>query len=477
MSGYVPADEYETKRQHRQLNGMMLCSRCSDLSHGRMVNAVAGQGGAKLSAGLITPSELREQLTRIRDEKVLVVKVVDATDFHGSFLNRVRDVVGANPILLVLTKVDLLPRGTDLDALGEWAANEVTVKRRLTLAGVVCVSSRRGVGMREAVGAMFAERKGRDVYVLGSANVGKSTFIRAALKAMREGGNYGVPGKRLPTASAMPGTTLGVIPLRAFEGRGVMYDTPGVFLHHRMNSILSGEDIKRFKLGNSLKKYAPPPRVEGEETDRESFAGLSLLWGALLRVDITEATANANLTFYGPKGMRVAVVETASLPDPEALEAAADLEREAHRAANREGAEEGAEDGAEDATPLAPSAMAAVEAARAENLRSPALVTPYGDAADPEADDILLPGTSAEYETARDETSVFHQRLVREARFDSREGEDGYGALADLSVSGMNGWIRVSRTSRRDDCAVRVKVWGPRGLEVFVREPMPIGGA
>ena len=149
MSGYVPPDEYETKRQHRQLNGMMLCSRCSDLSHGRMVNAVAGQGGAKLSAGLITPSELREQLTRIRDEKVLVVKVVDATDFHGSFLNRVRDVVGANPILLVLTKVDLLPRGTDLDALREWVANEVTVKRRLTLAGVVCVSSRQGVGMRE----------------------------------------------------------------------------------------------------------------------------------------------------------------------------------------------------------------------------------------------------------------------------------------------------------------------------------------
>lgn len=44
VSGYVPLDEYETKRHHRQLHGMMLCSRCSDLSHGRMVNAVAGQG-------------------------------------------------------------------------------------------------------------------------------------------------------------------------------------------------------------------------------------------------------------------------------------------------------------------------------------------------------------------------------------------------------------------------------------------------
>lgn len=59
--------------------------------------------------------------------------------------------------------------------------------------------------MKEAIGAVFSERKGRDVYVLGSANVGKSTFIRAALKAMREQGNFSVPGKRLPTASAMPG--------------------------------------------------------------------------------------------------------------------------------------------------------------------------------------------------------------------------------------------------------------------------------
>ena len=173
---------------------MMLCSRCSDLSHGRMVNAVAGQGGAKLSAGLITPSELREQLTRIRDEKVLVVKVVDATGFPRIFpQSRARRRRRQPHPPRVLTKVDLLPRGTDLDALREWAANEVTVKRRLTLAGVVCVSSRRGSAWREAVGAMFAERKGRDVYVLGSANVGKSTFIRAALKAMREGGTTACP--------------------------------------------------------------------------------------------------------------------------------------------------------------------------------------------------------------------------------------------------------------------------------------------
>ena len=340
VSGYVDPDEYETKRVHKQLFGMMLCARCGDLSNGAMVNAVAGQGGARMSQGLLTPSQLREQLTHIRDKKVLVVKVVDVTDFHGSFLNRVRDVVGANPILLVLTKCDLLPNGTDLALLKEWARREVEVKRRLTLAGIECVSGRKGDGVDKSVTAMFAERKGRDVYVIGSANVGKSTFIRAALKSMRELGNFGVPAKRLPTASAMPGTTLGIIPLRAFEGRGVLYDTPGVFLHHRMNSILPGEDIKRFKLGGSLVRYVPRRRCDddaSDASDRTDFTGLSLLWGPLIRVDIAVATPAAGLVFYGPKGVRVTVVETSSLPDPTLAQAAADRERDRRRRAGEEG--------------------------------------------------------------------------------------------------------------------------------------------
>jgi nitric-oxide synthase len=469
VSGYVPKDEYATKAHHRQLDGMMLCARCSDLSHGRMVNAVAGQGGARLQTGLITPAQLREQLCSIREKKALVVKVVDATDFHGSFLNRVRDVVGGNPILLVLTKVDLLPKDTDLAALEDWVYHEVVTIRRLTLAGVACVSSRKNVGVKEAVGAMFAERKGRDVYVLGAANVGKSTFIRAALKAMREEGNFGVPNKRLPTASAMPGTTLGVIPLRAFEGKGVLYDTPGVFLHHRLNSILSGHDIKRFGLGASLKRFEPRPRVGDETEDRAcGFEGLSLLWGPLLRVDVVDASRDARLVFFGPKGMRVTVVETASLPDARALEMKADAERERRRAA-RTALEEDAEGGAESSSNAAPLAAAAAAAGRAasaamedEMLRVPSssVGVVSGDGfEDPEGDD----------------DDAFIQRLVREVSVATEASDEDAGlALRDLSVSGMNGWLRVTRSSRRGACSMRVRVLGPRGLEVFDREPMPV---
>ena len=477
VSGYVTPAEYATKAHHRQLDGMMLCARCSDLSHGRMVNAVAGQGGARLRTGLITPAQLREQLSAIREKKALVVKVVDATDFHGSFLNKVRDVVGGNPILLVLTKVDLLPKDTDLDELEDWVYHEVVTLRRLTLAGVACVSARKNVGLKRAVGAMFAERKGRDVYVLGAANVGKSTFIRAALKAMREEGNFGVPAKRLPTASAMPGTTLGVIPLRAFEGKGVLYDTPGVFLHHRLNSILSGDELKRFGLGGSLRRFEPKPRVGDENADRENgFAGLSLLWGPLLRVDVTEATPNAAFVFFGPKGMRVTVVETGSLPDARELDARAGVDkarRASARLEQRLAAAEARDGGA------APSAAAAAAAGRAASaaMEDEMLRVPEGSPGDERGGGAEVSRFDASDEASHDD-GAFIQRLVREV-FVSSEASPGERsvsrrALRDVSVSGMNGWLRVTRTSPDGACAMRVRVLGPRGLEVFEREPMPV---
>ena len=58
----------------------------------------------------------------------------------------------------------------------------------------------------------------------------------------------------------------------------------------------------------------------------------------------------------------------------------------------------------------------------------------------------------------------------------SPEGSTGArGGVVDLSVSGMGGWIRVVRESRVGACEMTMRVWGPRGLEVFAREPMPTG--
>jgi hypothetical protein len=70
---------------------------------------------------------------------------------------------------------------------------------------------------------------------------------------------------------------------------------------------------------------------------------------------------------------------------------------------------------------------------------------------------------------------AFIQRLVREVSVATEASDEDAGlALRDLSVSGMNGWLRVTRSSRRGACSMRVRVLGPRGLEVFDREPMPV---
>lgn len=56
---------------------------------------------------LISPDQLRAQLKGLSEQRVLAVLVVDLLDCSGSFLTRVRDLVGKNPILLVGTKVAL----------------------------------------------------------------------------------------------------------------------------------------------------------------------------------------------------------------------------------------------------------------------------------------------------------------------------------------------------------------------------------
>lgn len=44
------------------------------------------------------------------------------------------------------------------------------------------VSSKTGSGVQSVVAAIRRCRRGRDVYVIGAANVGKSAFLRAVVR-------------------------------------------------------------------------------------------------------------------------------------------------------------------------------------------------------------------------------------------------------------------------------------------------------
>lgn len=92
------------KKKHHQLR-TVICGRCQLLSHGHMITAVGGNGGYAGGKQFVSADQLRDKLSHLRLEKALIVKLVDIVDFNGSFLTRVRDLVGANPIILVITKV------------------------------------------------------------------------------------------------------------------------------------------------------------------------------------------------------------------------------------------------------------------------------------------------------------------------------------------------------------------------------------
>ena len=93
---------------------------------------------------------------------------------------------------------------------------------------VVLASSKTRFGIRNATTILKKNRKGRDVLVVGAANVGKSAFVKALLNDMSsmKSANYDIGAAQIrhkPVESDMPGTTLGIIPLQAFKSGGVLH--------------------------------------------------------------------------------------------------------------------------------------------------------------------------------------------------------------------------------------------------------------
>ncbi|GKV33813.1 hypothetical protein SLEP1_g42267 [Rubroshorea leprosula] len=308
--GYVNPDTYELKKRHHQLR-TVLCGRCRLLSHGHMITAVGGNGGYPGGKQFVSADELREKLSHLRHEKALIVKLIDVVDFNGSFLSRVRDLTGANPIILVVTKVDLLPKGTDLNCVGDWVVETIT-KKKLNALSVHLTSSKSLVGITGVMSEIQREKKGRDVYILGSANVGKSAFINALLKTMAQRDPVAAAAQKYkPIQSAVPGTTLGPIQIDAFLGGGKLYDTPGVHLHHRQAAVVNSEDLPALAPQSRLRGQSfPVAPGNGLEGSSNGLNGFSIFWGGLVRIDVLKVLPETRLTFYGPKALQIHVVST-----------------------------------------------------------------------------------------------------------------------------------------------------------------------
>ncbi|MCK1991587.1 ribosome biogenesis GTPase YqeH [Peribacillus muralis] len=231
----------------------IVCQRCFKLKHYNEVQDVS-----------LTDDDFLKILNKVGETDSLIVKVVDIFDFNGSWLPGLHRFVGRNDVLLIGNKVDLLPKSVKPNKLINWM-KQSSKELGLNPVDVLLVSADKGKHILEAADAIERYRKGKDVYVVGCTNVGKSTFINRLIKEVSGEGD-------IITTSHFPGTTLDMIEIPLDDGQALI-DTPGIINHHQMAHYVDKRDFKVIMPKKEIK-----PRVyQLNEAQTLYFGGLARL--------------------------------------------------------------------------------------------------------------------------------------------------------------------------------------------------------
>lgn len=258
--GYAPKSSLERE--------VVICQRCYRLTHYNEVQDVS-----------LTDDDFLKILNKLSETDALIVKIVDIFDFNGSWLPGLHRFVGNNPVLLVGNKVDLLPKSLKKNRLINWmkkSAKELGLKP----VDVSLISAEKGHGVAELASQIDKHRKGRDVYIVGCTNVGKSTFINRLIK------EFDGDESQLITTSHFPGTTLDMIEI-PLDDTSSLFDTPGIINHHQIAHFI---DAKELKVITPKKEIKPMVfQLNAEQT---------LFFGGLARLDFSKGDRTSFVCYF-----------------------------------------------------------------------------------------------------------------------------------------------------------------------------------
>lgn len=256
----------EKKRMAREAEKLKeevtVCARCHSLrNYGRVKNDTAENlipdfdFDRLISTRLMNPSG--------SGSATVVVMVVDCVDFDGSFprtavksLFKALEGMKENSkkgkklpkLVLVATKVDLLPSQVSPTRLDRWVRHRASAGGAPKLSAVYLVSSRKDLGVRNVLSFVktLAGPRG-NVWVIGAQNAGKSTLINALAK--KEGAKV----TKL-TEAPVPGTTLGILRIGGIlSAKAKMFDTPGLLHPYLLSMRLNREEQKMLEIRKELR--------------------------------------------------------------------------------------------------------------------------------------------------------------------------------------------------------------------------------
>lgn len=247
--GYLPASALN--------RSPVICQRCFRIKHYNEAATVA-----------IDQDQFLQLLSSIGETNSLVVHIVDLFDFEGSLIGGLHRFAQHNPILLVVNKIDLLPKSMNYNRIRNWVQQQAKLQG-LKVVDVVLCSAKRNIGFDHVIQALDRYRDGRDVYIVGATNVGKSTLINRIIN------DYSDLDNEL-TTSQYPGTTLDAVYIPLDDGKSII-DTPGIVYTNRLTEVVPASFLATLLPDKMIK-----PLVY------QLNAGQSLFFGSIARFDFVE---------------------------------------------------------------------------------------------------------------------------------------------------------------------------------------------
>lgn len=262
-SGYAPAKTIEKALEEEAV----YCKRCFRLRHYNEVQDVE-----------LTDDDFLNMLHELSQKDALIVNMVDIFDFNGTVISGIQRFAGSNSLVIVGNKVDLLPKSLKHSKMKQWITEQAHLVG-LRPKNVYLISALDKEAVSNLMNDLEKERKGKDVYIVGTTNVGKSTLVNQIISIATDEEN-------VVTTSYFPGTTLGKIEI-PLDDKRVLVDTPGVIQPAQLSFYLSPKDIKKV----TPRKEIKPKTYQLNENQTLFLAGLA-------RFDYLSGSGNQSFVTY-----------------------------------------------------------------------------------------------------------------------------------------------------------------------------------
>ena len=284
----------------------------------------------------LDPNNFIKILSTIKDNVGVVLCLIDVFDLSGSVVRNLKEIAGKNPIIIGANKIDILPTNVPGERLKTWVYDELkdqcqlmTSKEKqvemesykrdmmtkqgwyesegksidvsphsgvLLMDNIHLISCTTGVGVKELIQSSIdmAQDHENTVYVLGTANVGKSSFINHIIDTnstkeqivnRTSGSRNSVLTKyKSPTAtpqttvSNIPGTTLNTIKITLPLHNTTFIDTPGLLNKSQLTTYAVTTDELQYVI----------PRTPINRITHRLREGKVVLIGGYSRVELME---------------------------------------------------------------------------------------------------------------------------------------------------------------------------------------------